>query len=287
MTRVRCAVIATPSAGGRAWAEQVRRWEDQGWDTLLVPDTVWTVSPFPALSAAAAVTTSLRLRPGLAAPLRTEGATAREAQAVQDLSGGRFELGIGTGRPDAAHDARVVGTPWPAPAERRAHLERVVRHVRAAVSPRPKVAMTVAGPRMARLAVELLAADDATADDRIALTLPPTADTTHLADRVRRLRARSDGTAGDGPGARHRRPGAGDAHPDGRRHRAGPRGAPRRRPAAGRPGGDGRRPRRMPSASASNRGRRAWRPRRRIHPGAVPAQVLTVTLTERGGSPAG
>ncbi|MET8862406.1 LLM class flavin-dependent oxidoreductase [Nonomuraea sp. NPDC004580] len=48
-----------PDAG--VWTGLARRAESLGYATLLAPDTLGTFSPFPALAAAAAATTSLRV----------------------------------------------------------------------------------------------------------------------------------------------------------------------------------------------------------------------------------
>ena len=106
-------LVLTPTGTGREWVEAVRKVEQQGWTSLLIPDTLWTPSPFPALAAAAAVTTTLRLRTWvIAAPLRSPAAIVRESATLQQLSDGRFELGIGTGRPDAEREAAILGVPW-------------------------------------------------------------------------------------------------------------------------------------------------------------------------------
>src|SRR3954470_11171166 len=131
MTEVRTAVVATPGAPGPAWGELVHGLEAGGWGTLLVPDTLWTASPFPALAAAAAATTRLRLRTWVvAAPLRTPGALVREVSALQLLSGGRFELGVGPGRPEAQAEAQRLGATWGSAVAR-------VRPVTAAGAARP------------------------------------------------------------------------------------------------------------------------------------------------------
>ena len=57
---LRFAVVATPAGDGRGWARQAAQLEADGWDALLVPDTLATASPFPALAAAAAAAVRAR-----------------------------------------------------------------------------------------------------------------------------------------------------------------------------------------------------------------------------------
>jgi alkanesulfonate monooxygenase SsuD/methylene tetrahydromethanopterin reductase-like flavin-dependent oxidoreductase (luciferase family) len=186
------ALIAVPHGRGREWTASAASWEDAGWDTLLVPDNMRVASPFPALASAAAVTTRLRVRPWvLAAPLRSTAATVREVQELQDLSDGRFDLGLGTGRPDAAGEAAALGMPWPDGAGRRRAVEDVVHAVRDRVRPAPPVAITASGPAMIRTAVGLLTGPD----DRLGLAAPPTADADALQALVGTVR--SEGLPGD------------------------------------------------------------------------------------------
>ena len=142
------AVVATPGPTQKSWVEQVRMLEDLGYAAVLVPDTLWTVSPFPALAAAAVAAPRIRLRTWvLAAPMRSPAAVVREAKALQQLSDGRFELGIGTGRPGAEDEAARLGMPWGSAAERIAQLETVVTAVREQVEPRPPVVMAASGAK--------------------------------------------------------------------------------------------------------------------------------------------
>ncbi len=46
---------------GTAWTAAARRAEELGFDTLLVPDTMRTRAPFPAVAAAAASAPTLRV----------------------------------------------------------------------------------------------------------------------------------------------------------------------------------------------------------------------------------
>jgi probable F420-dependent oxidoreductase len=82
-----------------AWAETARRIEASGFSTLLMPDHFDDrFAPLPALTAAAAATTTLRLGTYVADnDYRHPVVLAKEAATVDVLFGGRFELGIGAG----------------------------------------------------------------------------------------------------------------------------------------------------------------------------------------------
>jgi alkanesulfonate monooxygenase SsuD/methylene tetrahydromethanopterin reductase-like flavin-dependent oxidoreductase (luciferase family) len=165
---LRFGVVAGPPASGAGWGATARRIEDLGYDLLLVPDTAFTPSPFPALAAAAAVTTRLRMGTWvLASPLRTPGAVVRESSALQQLSDGRFELGVGTGRPDAEADARRLGVAWGSGAARLAQLVAVVAAVRESLDPAPPITVAAAGPRGLEAASRIA--------DTVALAVAPTA----------------------------------------------------------------------------------------------------------------
>lgn len=175
-------IVLTPRSGAD-WAREAAAVEQQGYRTILLPDTRFTPSPFPALAAAAAVTTTIRLRPNvLAAPLRTAAATVRETAALQLLSDGRFELGIGSGRPDAAAEAQWLGTSWGSPAQ----LVATIAAVRAGVNPTPPVVVAANGPRMLATAAEFA--------DRILLAAAPGATESELAELVRTARDGTDRT---------------------------------------------------------------------------------------------
>ncbi|MFC4603396.1 LLM class flavin-dependent oxidoreductase [Rhodococcus kronopolitis] len=165
---MRVVVVEAPARSGADWTARARHLEEWGFGSLLVPDTLWTTSPFPALAAAAATTTTLGLRTWVAAaPLRTPAALTRECTALQELSDGRFELGIGPGRPDAEEEARRLGASWGSAPDRIAAVEESVAAVRAGVDPAPEVIVSAAGPRMTAAAGRMA--------DRIALALGPTA----------------------------------------------------------------------------------------------------------------
>jgi probable F420-dependent oxidoreductase len=97
----------------------VRRIEDLGFDVLLSPDTMNLAAPFTTLTAAATLSRTLRVGTFvLAAPLYRPAAIAWQAASIDRLTGGRFELGIGAGRPGAAGEAERLGVPWGSPGQR-------------------------------------------------------------------------------------------------------------------------------------------------------------------------
>jgi probable F420-dependent oxidoreductase len=114
------------------WTAAARDAEQSGYDVLLIPDTPNLVSSFPALAMAAAVTSTIRLGNFvLNTPLRTAGSIAWDAASLDRLSGGRFELGLGAGRPDGSQDAQRLGLPWGTPGERVTRLGDTLREARA------------------------------------------------------------------------------------------------------------------------------------------------------------
>jgi len=175
----RFGVVAATARTGAEWTGTARRAEELGYDILLVPDTLHTLSPFAALAAAAASTSRLRVGTYvLSAPNRTPGLVAWETRTLQLLSGGRFELGIGGGRPGADRDAAALGATFGTPGER---LRRVAETIRAVRSQDSLPILVAAGkPGMLRLAAEQA--------DIVALGLPPQSSEDELAEMVARLR---------------------------------------------------------------------------------------------------
>ena len=101
------------------WSEARRQWEwadDVGFATAWtydhirwggMPDGPWHAA-IPVLAAAAAVTRRVRLGTLVASPnFRHPVTLARDVLALDDVSGGRFDLGVGPGSagPDALADA--------------------------------------------------------------------------------------------------------------------------------------------------------------------------------------
>jgi probable F420-dependent oxidoreductase len=185
----RFGVVAGRAPSGSGWTGLARRAEDLGFDTLLVPDTRNTLAPFPALAAAAAATTTLTVGSYvLSVPNRTPGLVAWESETLMQLSDGRFELGLGGGRPDAVHDAAAVGADFGSPSDRLARVADVIDAVRKLDRP-PRVLVAASRPRMLRLAAERA--------DTVALGLPPRTTEPELARTVAAVRDAAGERAAD------------------------------------------------------------------------------------------
>jgi probable F420-dependent oxidoreductase len=110
----RFGVVAAQARSGEEWAEKARRVESLGYATLAIPDTLGqSLAPFPALTAAAAATRTLRVGTYVIDnDFRNPVVLAKEAATLDLLSGGRLELGLGAGRPTAVADNRMLGIPF-------------------------------------------------------------------------------------------------------------------------------------------------------------------------------
>ncbi|HXQ55317.1 MAG TPA: LLM class flavin-dependent oxidoreductase, partial [Actinomycetes bacterium] len=100
----------TPGADGRCVLEWARRAEDGPFASLGVLDRMVypSVEPFAALSAAAAVTSRVRLVTMVViGPLRNTVLLAKQAASLDLLSGGRLTLGLAIGA--RADDYEVMG----------------------------------------------------------------------------------------------------------------------------------------------------------------------------------
>ena len=97
----RFGVVAAQAPSGDEWVACVWRAEARGCSTFLIPDMLGqTLAPLPALAVAAAATRSIRVGTCvLANGYRNPVLVAREAATLDFLSNGRFELGLGAGRP--------------------------------------------------------------------------------------------------------------------------------------------------------------------------------------------
>ncbi|BDM70510.1 LLM class F420-dependent oxidoreductase [Streptomyces nigrescens] len=149
---------------GDSWRRKCLRAEELGYDVLLVPDHLGMPAPFPALVAAAEATERPRVGTFvLNAGFWNPALLAREVATTDALTGGRLELGLGTGYVRAEHE--TAGLPWGSPRERVDHLARTIGELdrllgdpdqvpRPAQRPRPPLLIGGNGPRMLRLAAE-------------------------------------------------------------------------------------------------------------------------------------
>ena len=110
------------------WRAKCRRAEELGYDVILAPDHLGMPAPFPALVAAAEATERPRLGTFvLNAGFWNPALLAREVATTDALTGGRLELGLGTGYVRAEHE--TAGLPWGSPGERVDHLRRTVEEL--------------------------------------------------------------------------------------------------------------------------------------------------------------
>lgn len=183
----RFGVVAPVLTDMAAWCDQVRRIGDQGYSTVLMPDVPgWQPAPGPTLATAAALT-DLRVGTWVtASPLRPAWEVAWEAHSLTDLTDGRFDLGLGMGRPGIEDLVRDLGLAPVGPAERLARIRDAVTELRRLDGPdrRTPVVVAVRGPKTRELAVEV--ADMAT------IALMPTDRREDVDAMVRELRATRD-----------------------------------------------------------------------------------------------
>lgn len=178
--RFRFGIVGGQLEPADAITATARRVESQGYDVLLIPDTQRTVAPAIGCAIAAAATTTLRVGTHvLSAPNRTAGLVASETASLHTVSGGRFELGIGAGRPGAEQDAAALGMPFGSASERIGQLAATIAAVRSQ-SPETPIMVAAGGPKMLGVAARTA--------DIVTMGLPPTTGPEGLADVVRILR---------------------------------------------------------------------------------------------------
>jgi hypothetical protein len=108
--------IAIPYGSARTAAKLAQIAETAGWDGIFLGDAIWCEDPLICLTAAAMVTSHIRLgMMVIPAPLRRPWKLASETIALDRLSGGRLTLGLGAGAvwmgwqafPDVPTDPKV------------------------------------------------------------------------------------------------------------------------------------------------------------------------------------
>lgn len=187
----RFGVVAGFAPSAAAWAAIAKKAESLGYSTLLTPDTPGTFAPFSALAAVATVTTKLRVGTFvLDTPLRNPATVAWEALTLDTLSGGRLELGLGTGRHTAA-EAERLGMDVSSPSERLERLAETIRVVEQACAepagalrpvqePHPPFLVAAYSQRALELAAERA--------DIVTFAIPPDHTEDQLGEKVEQLR---------------------------------------------------------------------------------------------------
>jgi len=126
------------AADSRAdWIEKAKRVEDLGFSTLLVPDHLAELlPPLPALAAAAAATSTVRIGTFvLNNDFRHPVVLAHDVAALDLLSDGRFELGIGAGHMQSEYTES--GIPFDPTPVRFARLGESVRILKSLLAGEP------------------------------------------------------------------------------------------------------------------------------------------------------
>jgi probable F420-dependent oxidoreductase len=112
-----------------ALVEKVKRAEDLGYDILCVPDHLGAAAPFPTLTAVAMVTTRIRMSMYvLNAAFYKPALLSRDLQALDVLSDGRLEIGLGTGYVREEFEAAEL--PYPSAGARVDYLEHMTTYLK-------------------------------------------------------------------------------------------------------------------------------------------------------------
>lgn len=154
---LRFGVVTPPRTDIRAWRDDVRRMADTGFSTLLMPDIRMLPAPGPTLAVAATLTDTRVGTWVYASPYRPPWSVAWEAHSLSLLTDGRFEFGIGTGRPGIEDELRELGDDAAPPRQRVDDVREAVRSLREldGENVRTPVAMAVRGPKARAVAAEL------------------------------------------------------------------------------------------------------------------------------------
>lgn len=121
-----------PGERGSGLRALARTAESAGYSSLTVPDHLADEMPAPLTTCAVLIEATERIHVGtlvLNNDLRHPVVLAREAAALADLSGGRFELGLGAGH--IAAEYMRAGLPFERPARRISRLEEATVIIRA------------------------------------------------------------------------------------------------------------------------------------------------------------
>ncbi|MFZ3348259.1 LLM class flavin-dependent oxidoreductase, partial [Mycobacterium sp.] len=111
-----------------ALQDKAKHLEDSGFDALHLPDHLGAPAPFPVLTAIAAATSTVRLGTYvLNAGFYKPALLARDAAEVDQLSGGRLDVGLGAGYVREEFEAAEL--PYPSARQRVDYLEHVTTYI--------------------------------------------------------------------------------------------------------------------------------------------------------------
>ncbi len=137
----RFGVGVTRVRSGTDLQEAARRAAGQGFDVMHVPDHLGGPAPFPVMTAIAMAAPTLRVGTFvLNAAFYRPALLARDTAALHDLTGGRLDLGLGTGYVKEEFDA--AGIRFPSAGERVDHLRETTEYLAAHL---PDVPIMIAG----------------------------------------------------------------------------------------------------------------------------------------------
>lgn len=109
--------------------EKAKRAEEAGFDVLCVPDHLGAAAPFPTLTAVAMATTRLQVSMYvLNAAFYKPALLSRDLQALDVLSDGRLEIGLGTGYVREEFEAAEI--PYPSAGARVDYLEHMTNYLK-------------------------------------------------------------------------------------------------------------------------------------------------------------
>jgi probable F420-dependent oxidoreductase len=112
-----------------ALLEKAKRAENAGFDVLCVPDHIGAAAPFPTLTAVAMVTTRMRVSMYvLNAAFYKPALLSRDLRALDVLSDGRLEIGLGTGYVREEFEAAEL--PYPGAGARVDYLEHMTAYLK-------------------------------------------------------------------------------------------------------------------------------------------------------------
>jgi probable F420-dependent oxidoreductase len=130
---IRLAINLQTQAPMAEVVEQARRAEQIGFDTVYLPDHIGYLAPLPTAVAVAAATESVLVGPWvLNTGFYRPALLARDLAGVDAATGGRLEIGLGTGY--MADEFAAAGLPFPSPGERIRTLGEHITAIRAALS---------------------------------------------------------------------------------------------------------------------------------------------------------